>query len=255
MTIHPESPLNPKYRIPCEHPFYLALCWKAVFAGAVAAIGIHILLFALGVAGGLTLFTPVTDANPVAHFSIGAAIIWDVCAVVALLFGGMMAGRFSNSPQSGFAHGILVWSLTLMAAVLLAITGSSFATHAFAKIMGTGNNPIHSNLADVLKENTIRRTDEINSFVNEAISPDAHDSDAIGVRRDLTAAVTKLFAPGNDVSSPEDRASVVAILSGLIRNPDRMLNHWIAYHQNLQAESAAAEQKARVAADRAAANL
>ena len=46
------------------------LCWGAIFGGTVAAISIHILLTALGVGGGLAAFTPITDTNPVANFSI-----------------------------------------------------------------------------------------------------------------------------------------------------------------------------------------
>jgi len=59
------------------------LCWGAVLAGTVAAIGIHLLLTALGVGAGLATFTPMTDAHPVANFNVGAGIVWSVCAIIA----------------------------------------------------------------------------------------------------------------------------------------------------------------------------
>ena len=41
-----------------------ALCWRAILGGTVASIGIHILLTALGVGGGLAAFTPITATVP-----------------------------------------------------------------------------------------------------------------------------------------------------------------------------------------------
>ena len=51
-----------------------SLCWGAILGGTVAAIGIHILLTALGVGAGLATFSPITDTNPAASFSVGATI-------------------------------------------------------------------------------------------------------------------------------------------------------------------------------------
>ena len=114
------------------------LCWRAIFGGTVAAIGIHILLTALGVGGGLAAFTPITDANPIANFSIGAALVWTVCALVALWFGGFVAGRFSHSLHSGFVHGILVWSLTLIITLLLLSMGTGMVLGGALNVLGGG---------------------------------------------------------------------------------------------------------------------
>ena len=94
------------------------MCWGAILGGTVAAIGIHILLTALGVGAGLAAFSPITDTNPVANFSTGAAVVWSLCALVALAFGGLVAGRFSHSHHSGFVHGVAV-SLTAPSTVLV----------------------------------------------------------------------------------------------------------------------------------------
>ena len=114
------------------------LCWGAIIGGAVAAIGIHLLLAALGVGAGLAAFAPMTAANPVANFSMGAAIVWSLCALVALWFGGFVAGRFSHSLHSGFVHGILVWSLTMIITLLLISMGTGMVLGGALKILGEG---------------------------------------------------------------------------------------------------------------------
>src|SRR5450755_734890 len=90
-----------------------SLCWSAIIGGTVAAIGIQILLSILGTGAGLAIFAPMTDNNAVKGFSEGAAAIWSICALVALFFGAVIAGRFSHSMHGGFVHGIIVWCLTL----------------------------------------------------------------------------------------------------------------------------------------------
>ena len=87
--------------------FLPSLCWAANIGGTVAAIGIQILLSVLGIGAGLAIFTPITDNDLVINFSEGAAFIWNVCALVALFFGAVIAGRFSHSIHGGFVHGIL----------------------------------------------------------------------------------------------------------------------------------------------------
>src|SRR5476649_710141 len=98
MNNEPTTPLMTEtIKTPCDGRFFPSLCWKAIIGGTVAAIGIHLLLTALGVGAGLATFTPMTDTNPAANFSVGAAIVWSLCALIALAFGGFIAGRFSHS--------------------------------------------------------------------------------------------------------------------------------------------------------------
>src|SRR5665213_2160558 len=118
LTSSIETSKNP---YPCR--FLPYLCWRAIIGGTVAAIGIHLLLTTLGVGVGLATFSLTTDINAGTHFSIGAAIIWTICAWIALWFGGVIAGRFSHSVHSGFVHGVLVWSLTLIISFLLLSLG------------------------------------------------------------------------------------------------------------------------------------
>src|ERR1700685_3062917 len=149
----------------CEGRFFPSLCWKAIIGGTVAAIGIHILLATLGVGAGLATFSPMTDTNPVAHFNVGAAIVWSVCALVALWFGGLVAGRFSRSIHNGFVHGILVWSLTLIITVILLSAGTGMILGGAMKVVGEGTGMGGNALASGAKQNA----DQLGSFVDEAV--------------------------------------------------------------------------------------
>jgi hypothetical protein len=103
--------------------FHRSLSWGAIFAGVVTAVGINLLLLALGAGIGLASFTPLTDQNPAESFTVGAGIAWSLCALFALFVGGWIAGCFSAGPKSGCLHGIVVWSVTMTITFLLASMG------------------------------------------------------------------------------------------------------------------------------------
>lgn len=226
-----------------------SLCWKAIIGGTVAAIGIHILLTTLGVGAGLATFTPMTDNNPAAHFSGGAAFVWTICALVALGFGGLVAGRYSQSIHHGFVHGILVWSLTLIITVLALSAGTGLILGGALKMggaaMGAGGGA-------ALGADAKQTGDQLNSFINEAVLSIPTNSEpkaAIRARREVGFAVAKLFAPGNDVNSPDNRAAAINALVQYTQMsvPDatKTVDDWTTSYNNLMAEL---KQKADVAA-------
>jgi len=254
--------------------FFPSLCWGAILGGTVAAIGIHLLVTALGVGAGLATFTPMTDTDPTAHFSEGAAVVWSVSALIALAFGGFIAGRFSNSLHSGFAHGVLVWSLTLIISLLLLTAGTGMIMGGALKVLGEGlgiggqavASGVGSGVGDVVKEGAKRSSDQVGSFIDEAVQSiptNAAPKAATRARREIGFAVTKLFAPGNDVASPDNRTAAIKSLVDYAQMSEadatKTVDDWIASYKNLKAEldnlKATAEQKAREAADRAASNL
>ena len=77
------------------------LRWGSIIAGAIAATAIHMILSALGAGAGLAAFAPLNDPDPAQSFSTGAAIIWSVCALIALGFGGLIAGRLACRCRDG----------------------------------------------------------------------------------------------------------------------------------------------------------
>lgn len=247
-----------------------ALCWNAIIGGTVSAIGIHILLTALGVGAGLATFSPTTDTNPVASFSIGAAIVWTICALVALWFGGALAGRFSHSRHSGFVHGVLVWSLTLIITILLLSMGTGMVLGGALKVLGEGlgigGKAVATSVGGLAEEGIKRGTDQLGSFIDEAVqsSPtNAAPKDLTRAKREIGFAVGKLFAPDSDAASPENRTGTLKALTsyaGLTEaEATKAVDEWTTSYKNLTAEldnlKQRAEEKAREAADRAASNL
>jgi hypothetical protein len=215
MTIEPVTQSSKAFLLDQDVRFHRSLCWKAVIAGVVFAIGIHLLLLALGAGIGLAVFTPQTDAKPVENFSVGSAIAWSICALTALYAGGWIAGCFSAGPKTGALHGMLVWSGTMIITFVLVASGGGLALGGAVKALGEGlgmtGKEAASGLGDVAKEGAKRSGDQLNSFIDEAVkaSPtNAAPNSLIRAKREIDFAVTKLFSPGNDFNSAENQAAV-----------------------------------------------
>jgi hypothetical protein len=247
-----------------------SLCWGAILGGTVAAIGIHILLSVLGVGAGLATFSPISDAHPAVAFSEETAAIWSACALVALFFGAVIAGRFSHSIHGGFVHGILVWSLSLIIALLLLSNGTGMILGGGLKALGgglgIGGTLAASTISDVSQAGLKREGSEVNSFIEEAtqsVPTNSMPKASTRAKREIGFAVAKLFAPENDLNSQDNRQAAVKALVDYTQmsqaDAESTVDGWIASYKNLQAEldhaKTVAEQKAREAADRAAHDL
>lgn len=109
--------------------------WSPVFAGAAVAFGLWVLLQMLGLGVGLLALGPEDLERR--DMSI-AMIVWTFAApLIALFFGGLIAGRLAMTRDSRFAslHGLIVWALTAVlgiATTVLAI-GAYGAIH-FGKL-------------------------------------------------------------------------------------------------------------------------
>jgi hypothetical protein len=109
--------------------------WAAITAGALAAVGVSIILFTLGSGLGLSganpwLFVP----QAVATFTIGAGIWLIVMQWLSSALGGYLAGRLRKkwvgvrTDEVFFrdtAHGLLAWALATAIVALLFTLGSA----------------------------------------------------------------------------------------------------------------------------------
>ena len=253
-----------------DKQFAYSICWGAVLGGTLAAVGIHILLGALGIGAGLAIFSPVTDTDPVAHFSASAAVIWSVCALVALWFGGFVAGRSSHAPHSGFVHGILVWSLTLIISMVFISTASGLMMGGALKMLGeglgVGSKAVASGVGDLAKDGIKRGTDQLASFISEAVQAPGTNATPTAITkatREIGFAVTKLFTPGSDIASTENRSAVRKALmdhsSMSEADATKMIDSWTESYKSLKTEldnlKRVAAEKAREAAELAATNV
>jgi hypothetical protein len=121
-----------------------AASWGAIVAGAVVAVGISLIMFALGTGLGFASISPWQGHGVgVKGFTIAAVIWLIVMQWISSLFGGYIAGRLrtrwigTHAHEIFFrdtAHGLVTWSLaTLLVAALAAssvIAGIGGAVHA-----------------------------------------------------------------------------------------------------------------------------
>ena len=105
-----------------EHP---PMRWGAVFAGWFLATGMALVLYAFGLAVGLSALDP-RNATAVTHgVSVGAAV-WTILTWGASLWmGGMFASWFDgrDDTEMGVVRGLTVWGLSMASTALLAASG------------------------------------------------------------------------------------------------------------------------------------
>ncbi len=118
------------------------LRWSAILGGAVAALGVSALLYALGLALGLSAIDP-KDPGSVRPSSIFTGIWAVAVSLIALFVGGYVAARGAGAltRMSGALHGIIMWGLTVVAGMWL--LGSVASTAMFsAAVVGREGAPM-----------------------------------------------------------------------------------------------------------------
>jgi len=113
-----DDPSHPRRKFLDGPP--IKLSWSAIFGGVVAALGIWALLYALGLALGLSAIDPNNPetAKPSGIFTG----IWSlVVPLIALFIGGAVAGRGAGLIHrgGGALHGLVMWGLTTLVGAFL----------------------------------------------------------------------------------------------------------------------------------------
>jgi hypothetical protein len=101
----------------------IRISWGAIFGGTVAALGVGILLHALGFALGLTAIDP-NDPSSLRGSGMFTGVWSLVTSFIALFVGGMVASRGAGamSKGGGAIHGLVMWGLTTLIAIALIVT-------------------------------------------------------------------------------------------------------------------------------------
>jgi hypothetical protein len=275
MTCEPSVPIRVDATLtPSDCRKHHSLCWGAVLAGTIAAIGIHLLLTTLGIGAGLAPFKPVTDSQPIVLFSTGTGLVWSLFAIIALSLGGWLAGRLSGCPKSGWMHGVLVWSLTLIITLPLLTLGTSLTVARAGKQEGSVPDPSPQRVAiaehDLSKLIAKRSEVQLCSFVEEAVQSvptNAEPKADTRAEREVGFAVNKLFSPGNAPAFTANRLEAINTLmvytAMSAADATITMDAWITSRKNLQGEldklkaemnnlKMAAEQNSRATAEAAA---
>ena len=115
----------------------MRVSWGGVFAGVLVAMGVSMLLAALGLAIGVSAVNPgETDPGTI---GVGAAVWGGLQLLLALFIGGMVATRVGAiiDRTTGFFEGVLVWVVSLILMAYLAGSGiASVASGAFSLLGG-----------------------------------------------------------------------------------------------------------------------
>jgi hypothetical protein len=113
------------------------ISWGAVFGGAFVALGLWILLHALGLAAGLTAINP-DDAGSLRGVGIGAGIWSIVAPLIALFLGGFVGARMAGviDRGTGALHGAVLWGLTAVLGTVLVAAALGAAIGAGVRVSG-----------------------------------------------------------------------------------------------------------------------
>ena len=187
--------------------------WRPVFAGALTAAAITLVLLAFQAAVGLA------TASPAPTWRDASIALWLLSGLFAILVsllsfgaGGYIAGRMrsplravGNNDEVDFrdgVHGLLVWSLALVIGALVALAAAQSISRLAAPAAGSAG-PATS----VAGENTIAY--ELDRLFRAERRPS--DVDMTYARAE--AARILLTASGHSGMTPDDRAYLVRLVS------------------------------------------
>jgi hypothetical protein len=205
--------------------------WGAVFAGALAASAISFVLLTAGASLGLSLVLPYgPDSN--AGLAASLAAFWSFFVpVLAFLVGGYIAGRMraawdaAASDEVDFRdgiHGLLVWSLSVVAGGLLAFLAASTAAQTTGRLASTAMSDRGTVLAPAI--DTLFGASVAQALSDPTVKPAgvraATGGRAVVVDADARAAVSRtLVAAAADRQISADRkltlTQIVAERTGL----------------------------------------
>lgn len=120
--------------------------WGAIFAGAVVAVALMILLTTFGIGIGAGVLDPQYDQNPGSGLGIGSGIYMIITQLIALGAGGFIAARLAGIPRpiTSALHGAAVWAIATIFLTWAAVTGTGAMFGAASSVVGGSANAVSS---------------------------------------------------------------------------------------------------------------
>lgn len=122
----------------------MRVSWGGIFGGVLCAVGLLLLLAALGVAIGVS----AADPGETRASTIGtAASIWaGISLLLALFLGGLVSTRIGaiSDRTTGFFEGALVWVVTILLMGYLATSGISAMAGGVFNMLGAATKAVGS---------------------------------------------------------------------------------------------------------------
>ncbi len=122
----------------------MKVSWGGIFGGVLVAVGLLILLTALGVAIGISAADPgETEASTL---GMGAGIWAAVSLLIALFVGGMVSTRIGaiTDRTTGFFEGALVWVVSILMMVYFVSSGVSMLAGSAFRMVGGATQAVAS---------------------------------------------------------------------------------------------------------------
>jgi hypothetical protein len=118
---------------------YKRISWAAIFAGAMVALGIQLLLSLLGMGIGMGSVDPLREPNPLAGLGIGTLIWWTITLMIALYAGGWVAGKLSRTMNrfESMMHGILTWIVFVLFNIYLLTSAAGTVMNAAGGVVSS----------------------------------------------------------------------------------------------------------------------
>lgn len=197
--------------------------WPAIFAGAVAATSISVILLLFGTGLGLSSISPWPhDGVSVATFTVLAAIWLVIVQWVSSAFGGYIAGRLRtkwtgvHTDEVFFrdtAHGFLAWGLATIIVAGLLTMGSGSALTTGAQLASASNLTTANNyyVDELFRQNANTDPGSVlgNADGSAAMTTGLSDKDT----RSQAATILEETAVTGVVSAP-DNAYLTQLVSG-----------------------------------------
>lgn len=116
------------------------VAWGAVFAGAILALMVMMLINLLLLGFGAATVNPAEEQNPLSGLGIGGIIGLIVSNLIALFVGGWVAGRLANKPRhtESVLHGLLTWSVLTIASFMLLSSVVGAMVGGITSVVGRG---------------------------------------------------------------------------------------------------------------------
>ncbi|WP_026596965.1 hypothetical protein [Methylobacterium sp. 77] len=232
--------------------------WGAIFAGAVAALVVQMIVNMVGLGIGLATLNPTgTDTPSAASLSTGAGLWWVGSGIVASLIGGFLAGRLSGKPSAGTAgyHGLVSWAVTTLVIVYLltsaagGLIGGAFG--GISSVIGGAGSAIGGaaqTAAQAAAPSLTKLTNPLDGIENQVRqSTGGQDPAAL---RDAAAQAVRAYLTGDAAqqAQAETRAAdALAKAQGI--TPDQAKAEIQDYRKQYEQTVADAKKKAQAAAE------
>jgi hypothetical protein len=184
-----------------------ATSWGAIFAGALVAVAVSLILIALGTGIGFASISPWADQGASAGaFSIAAVIWFIVMQWISSLLGGYITGRMRTR-----------WIGTHVHEVFFRDTANGLVTWALATVI------VASVLGSSLASGLSGGAKAVTSVASAGVQGAAHGAMAGGTNGNVGYGMDKLFRSatpgtggGSDTSGGDSRAEATRILANAL---------------------------------------